>query len=206
MVEKVGLVISDAEEAMINAGELVRTNGILRNADTMEIFKHLQVVDLDSESCWQELGSAVSRVLKENKKGVIIVVSVAVAAVTAAGVYAFNKKKKAKELEEKCNAWINKAIQNYIASASKGELDIDSINACEDALMSLPHITDKVFVSMTKDQIISFTSNLKDYTEKLAEVNHYEIEDDTELAYSDNVITCFIKNLQMQKEILSAAA
>ena len=206
MIEKVGLVIPEAEAVLINAGELVRTNGVLRNAENMEIFKHLQIVDLDAESCWQELGNAVSRVLKENKKGVIVVVSVVVAAATATGIYVHNKKKKAKELEEKCNAWINKAIQNYVESASKGELDIESISACEDALMSLPHITDKVFVSMTKEQILEFTKSLKEYTMKLAEVNEYELIDADELEYSDNVITCFIKNLQAQKEIISATA
>ena len=64
MIEKVGLVISEAQAALIDSGELVRTNGILRNAENMEIVKHLKIVDLDAKSCWQELGNAVSRVLK----------------------------------------------------------------------------------------------------------------------------------------------
>lgn len=118
----------------------------------------------------------------------------------------FNKKKKAKELEEKCNAWINKAIYNYILAASTGDINIESITACEDALMSLPHITDKVFVSMTKEQIIEFTSNLKEYTLKLAEVNSFEIDNDENLDYEDNVITCLINNLKVQRDILCAVA
>lgn len=206
MLEKVGLIIPEGEAALIKAGELVRTNGVLRNAENMEIFKHLEIVDLDAESCWQELGNAVSRVLKENKKGVVIVVAVAVAAATTAGIYIHNKKKKAKELEEKCNAWVNKAIQNYVEAASEGELDIDTISACEDALMSLPHITDKVFVSMTTEQIMEFSNSLKEYTERLASANNYELCDSEELDYSGNVITCFIKNLQVQKEIITAVA
>ena len=205
MIEQVGLVIPDIDVALIDAGELVRTNGILRNAENMEIVKHLEIVDLDEKSCWQELSSAVARVIKENKKGVIIAVSVVVVAATATGVYLHNKKKKRKELEEKCNAWVNKAIQNYIEAARNCELDIDSISACEDALLSLPHITDKVFVTMTKEQIVEFTNCLKEFTERLAEANNYEISDANDLVYTDNVITCFIKNLQMQREILSAA-
>lgn len=42
MIEKVGLVISEAQAALIDSGELVRTNGILRNAENMEIVKHLK--------------------------------------------------------------------------------------------------------------------------------------------------------------------
>ena len=58
MIKKVGLVISDADKALIDAGKLVRTDGILRDAETKKIVKHLQVVELDKKSCWQELMSA----------------------------------------------------------------------------------------------------------------------------------------------------
>lgn len=204
MIEKVGLVISEAQAALIDSGEWVRTNGILRNAENMEIVKHLKIVDLDAKSCWQELGNAVSRVLKENKKGFIIVESVLIASVTAIEVYNYDKKKK--ELEEKCNNWINKAIKKYISSASEGTVDIDSISACEDALKSLPYITDKVFIALTQEDILELTNSLKEYTLSLARERNYCIKDKESLDYTGNVITCFLNNIQVQKEIISEVA
>ena len=204
MIEKVGLVISEAQAALIDSGELVRTNGILRNAENMEIVKHLKIVDLDAKSCWQELGNAVSRVLKENKKCFIIVGSVLIASVTAIEVYNYDKKKK--ELEEKCNNWINKAIKKYISSASEGTVDIDSISACEDALKSLPYITDKVFIALTQEDILELTNSLKEYTLSLARERNYCIKDKESLDYTGNVITCFLNNIQVQKEIISEVA
>lgn len=204
MIEKVGLVISEAQAALIDSWELVRTNGILRNAENMEIVKHLKIVDLDAKSCWQELGNAVSRVLKENKKGFIIVGSVLIASVTAIEVYNYDKKKK--ELEEKCNNWINKAIKKYISSASEGTVDIDSISACEDALKSLPYITDKVFIALTQEDILELTNSLKEYTLSLARERNYCIKDKESLDYTGNVITCFLNNIQVQKEIISEVA
>lgn len=204
MIEKVGLVISEAQAALIDSGELVRTNGILRNAENMEIVKHLKIVDLDAKSCWQELGNAVSRVLKENKKGFIIAGSVLIASVTAIEVYNYDKKKK--ELEEKCNNWINKAIKKYISSASEGTVDIDSISACEDALKSLPYITDKVFIALTQEDILELTNSLKEYTLSLARERNYCIKDKESLDYTGNVITCFLNNIQVQKEIISEVA
>lgn len=204
MIEKVGLVISEAQAALIDSGELVRTNGILRNAENMEIVKHLKIVDLDAKSCWQELGNGVSRVIKENKKGFIFVGSVLIASVTAIEVYNYDKKKK--ELEEKCNNWINKAIKKYISSASEGTVDIDSISACEDALKSLPYITDKVFIALTQEDILELTNSLKEYTLSLARERNYCIKDKESLDYTGNVITCFLNNIQVQKEIISEVA
>ena len=182
MIEKVGLVISEAQAALIDSGELVRTNGILRNAENMEIVKHLKIVDLDA----------------------IIVGSVLIASVTAIEVYNYDKKKK--ELEEKCNNWINKAIKKYISSASEGTVDIDSISACEDALKSLPYITDKVFIALTQEDILELTNSLKEYTLSLARERNYCIKDKESLDYTGNVITCFLNNIQVQKEIISEVA
>lgn len=203
MNKKVALVISENEEQLLKAGELVRTNGVLRKAENMEIFKHLEMIDLDVENCWQELREAISRVVNENKKGVVIVAVGVVVVGAALGVHLFRKHRKDKELETKYNAWVNTVIHNYIKSAADGELGVDSVKQCEEALMSLPHITDKVFVSMTKAQIKEFTTNLREYTEKLAEVNSYIIDDDLE--YRGNVIACFLNNLKVQREILEAA-
>ena len=149
-------------------------------------------------------GMQYLEVLKENKKGFIIVGSVLIASVTAIEVYNYDKKKK--ELEEKCNNWINKAIKKYISSASEGTVDIDSISACEDALKSLPYITDKVFIALTQEDILELTNSLKEYTLSLARERNYCIKDKESLDYTGNVITCFLNNIQVQKEIISEVA
>jgi hypothetical protein len=101
---------------------------------------------------------------------------------------------------------LNGAIKNYTDAAQNGELDVDTITACEEALMSLPHITDKVFVSMTKEQILEFTAGIREYTTKLAEVHNYSIEDPDMLESNGNVVTFLLNNLQIQKDILQKCA
>ena len=106
----------------------------------------------------------------------------------------------------KYNAWINKVINDYIQSVREGNLSMDTIVSCEDALKSLPHITQKVFVELTKKQIVEFAANLSDYTMKLAEVNGCTIRNQESLNASDNVITYFLNNLDAQKKILASVA
>ena len=100
----------------------------------------------------------------------------------------------------------NKAIKKYISSASEGTVDIDSISACEDALKSLPYITDKVFIALTQEDILELTNSLKEYTLSLARERNYCIKDKESLDYTGNVITCFLNNIQVQKEIISEVA
>lgn len=206
MIQKVGLVIPEASQALIDAGKLVRTDGVLRNAETMEIFKHLDIVDLEDMSALQELTAAVKRVVKENKKEVTIGLAVIVAIGVTAGVVIHNKNEKKRTSEEKCNAFLNSAIKNYMEAAQNGNLDIDTIEICEDALLSLPQITKKVFISMTREQIMEFTNALKEYTIKLAEENDYEVEDESIIEYKDNVISFIVNNLRVQKKILQKCA
>lgn len=206
MIQKVGLVIPDAAQALIDAGELVRTDGVLRNAETMEIFKHLDIVDLEDMNALQELGAALKRAVKENSTAVAIAAAVIVAIGVGVGVAVHGKKKKQKALEEKCNAFLNRAIKSYTDAAKQGELNIETIELCEDALISLPEITEKVFVSMAKEQILEFTKCLRDYTLHLAEEKEYEIEDQDALEYSDNVVSFMVNNLRVQKDILQKCA
>ena len=206
MIEKVGLEIPDELVPMLQNGQLLQTNGILRKAENMEIFKHLKIVNLDSESCWKELGNAISRVIREHKVESVVIVGSVITGSVAIGKHFWKKHNKDKELEEKYNAWINKVINDYIQSAREGNLSMDTIGSCEDALKSLPHITQKVFVELTKEQIVEFTANLRDYPMKLAEVNGCTIRNQESLNDPDNVITCFLNNLAVQKEILATAA
>ena len=206
MVQKVGLVIPEAAQAMIDAGELVRTDGILRKAETMEIFKHLDIVDLEDLSAMEELASALKRVVNEKKTVVAIVVCAAISICVGVGFAIHENKKKHKELEEKCNAFLNKAIKTYFDAAKQGNLDINTVEYCENALVSLPSITEKVFISMTKEQIISFTNCLTEYTLQLAKDNEYEIEDEKALEYKGNVVSFMISTLRVQKDILQKCA
>ena len=206
MIQKVGLVIPEASQALIDAGKLVRTDGVLRNAETMEIFKHLDIVDLEDVSALQELTAAVKRAVKENKKEVTIGLAVIVVIGVTASVVIHKKNEKKRTFEEKCNTFLNSAIKNYMEAAQNGTLDIDTIEICEDALLSLPQITKKVFISMTREQIMEFTNALKEYTIKLAEENDYEVEDESIIEYKDNVISFMVNNLRVQKNILQKCA
>ena len=206
MIQKVGLVIPDSAQALIDSGKLVRTDGVLRNAETMEIFKHLDIIDLEDTSALEEFGVAVKRLVDEHPIGVAIGATVAVVISVVAGIKTHHKKKNQKALEETCNAYINRAIKNYTDAAQMGKLDIETIKQCEDALISLPQITEKVFVSMAKEQIVEFTRCMRSYTLQLAEENDYEIENMDSLEYTDNVVSFMVYNLRAQKEILQNCA
>lgn len=172
----------------------------------MEIFKHLDIIDLEDASALEEFGSAVKKLVEEHPVGVAIGATVAVVVGLIAGVNSHRKKKKQKALEEKCNAFINRAIKNYTDAAQQGKLDIETIELCEDAIISLPQITEKVFVSMAKEQIVEFTRCLRAYTLQLAEKNDYEIENMDSLEYTDNVVSFMVYNLRAQKEIIQNCA
>ena len=206
MIQKVGLVVPDAAQVLIDAGKLVRTDGILRNAETMEIVKHLDIIDLEDTSAIQEFAVALKRLIKENKVAFAVGTGVLVGVGVVVGVISHNKKKEQKKTEEKYNAWLNSTIKTYLDSAKSGNLDINTIEDCEAALLSLPKMTEKVFISMTKDQILDFVNCLKDYTLQLAEKNDYVIEDIDALQYSDNVVSFMLRVLDTQKDILKKSA
>ena len=50
------------------------------------------------------------------------------------------------------------------------------------------------------------TNSLKEYTLSLARERNYCIKDKESLDYTGNVITCFLNNIQVQKEIISEVA
>ena len=68
------------------------------------------------------------------------------------------------------------------------------------------YITDKVFIALTQEDILELTNSLKEYTLSLARERNYCIKDKESLDYTGNVITCFLNNIQVQKEIISEVA
>ena len=202
MIQKVALIIPDAAQKLLDAGELVRTNGVLRYADTKSIYKHLEAVNLEDATAIQELGSAFKRVVKEHKGVIAVVLTVTLVISATAGVIIHSKTKKQKAFEEKYNALLNVAIKHYTDAAQLGELDLNTIEVCEDALSSIPAITDKVLVSMTEEQMLEFTNSLHEYTLRLAEENGYNIEDEDALDYKGDMISFMLNLFKVQKDIL----
>ncbi len=152
-----------------------------------------------------KLACAVKRVVKE-KPVVVVVIGTLVVGVTAFGIWAFHNRKKRKQLEEQCNAWVSSVFTDYINKASEGSLDIKTIEACEDAFCAIPQITDKILISLTKEQILGFTASIREYTEKLAEIYKYQIEEDELSSDETKMITSMLDKLKVQKKILRTAA
>ncbi len=168
MIEKVGLYISEEDMALIQSNRLIRTDGILRNAKDMTIYKHLEIITLSENSIKQEIVSQIRGYIKENKKEMIAIGIGIFAIIAGLIVLVIKKRNRSRIIEEKYNIWFSKALQDYFTAASENRLDLETIQECEDAIVSLPKITNRIVLSISGERLMEFSENLRNYTEQLA--------------------------------------
>lgn len=206
MIKRVGLIITDDDMKLLEAGDVIRTNGILRTKENMEIYKHLPIIDVDKTS-WEELGDALKRVFKENKKEVAIVTGIGIGIVSAVAYFIHRKGKKEKEqqiIEAQYNEWLNGMLKDYLNEVREGNINVHTINTCITALESIPNMTKGITISLNEEQTVELLTRLSKYTRELAQINNYII-DDNESLNSNKFVDCFLNNMKIQRSIINAA-
>jgi uncharacterized protein (DUF697 family) len=190
-------------EIGIMSGIYKRFGGVVRNAKTGEIVKHLNEVGEPTKKA----GSAVMQAIKKHPVATIGIGVVATA--TTATISYFVKKKKEKEYKTnspKCIIKFDTSLQKYIRAVRKGTLDekiIDNLMKSLDRIMEDEN-GEKIVVELSKTELKQLVDIVYDYTKKLAKNNFVELEKFRQS--SPNLINNLHNYLEVQKQIFKEVA
>lgn len=171
-----------------------------------QIVKHLQPIDLKAAEEATGVGAKALRLVKEHKKGAIIVG--AGIAVVGGGIWVYNK---VKSREPKVVTEFRAALRTYIDAIREGNMDIERINNLMSALDKLKEHKDyeKISIQLSAEDLEVLVGRIYEYTLKLAKDNEITLTD-AELEISEDKNTGTIINLQnclkAQKRIFEAVA
>lgn len=187
----------------IMSGAYKRFGGIIRNAKTGEIVKHLKEVEVPSKKA----GSAVMKAIKSHPVTAIGIGLVATAT-TATITYVVKKKK---EKEDKANApkcilKFDNSLKKYLKAVRKGELNEKAI---DNLMKSLDGITNDengeiIALELSKTELKQLVNMIYNYTKKLAKNNTVKLDNFKQS--SPNSIVNLHKYLEVQKQIFKEVA
>ena len=149
-----------------------------------QIVKHLKPIDLKAAEQAQGLGAKALQFVQQHKKGVTI--TVVCAAAIGAGWWGYTQWK---NHEPKVLTDFRVALKKYVDALRNGNMDIGKINALVIALEALKQHKhyDKISIQLTAEDLEVLVGRIYEYTVKLAEDNHVEL-DDTEKCLNKGVI------------------
>ncbi len=167
-----------------------------------QIVKHLKPIDLKAAEQAQGLGAKALQFVQQHKKGVTI--TVVCAAAIGAGWWGYTQWK---NHEPKVLTDFRVALKKYVDAIRNGNMDIGKINALVIALEALKQHKhyDKISIQLTAEDLEVLVGRIYEYTVKLAEDNHVEL-DDTEKCLNKGVIIDLESYLKTQRRIFKVAA
>ena len=188
----------------IMKGIYKRFGGIVRDAKTGAIVKHLKEVELPTE---KKAGSAIMQAVKQHPVAAIGI-GVGVAAGTALTAYAVKKKKENeyKKNSPECVIKFEKSLKAYLKAVRKGTLDektIDRLMADLEAIKEAD-AEEKISLELSTAELKQLVNMIYDYTRKLAKVNDVKLERFKQ--HSPNSIDNLHAYLEVQKRIFQEAA
>lgn len=188
----------------IMKGMYKRFGGVVRDAKTGAIVKHLKEVDLPVE---KKAGNAVIQAVKQHPVAAVGI-GVAVAAGTALTTYAV-KKKKEKEYKKntpECVIKFEKSLKEYLKAVRKGTLDektIDKLMADLEAIKEV-EAAENISLELSTAELKQLVNLIYDYTRKLAKVNDVKLKRFKQT--SPNSIDNLHAYLELQKRIFQEVA
>lgn len=188
----------------IMKGMYKRFGGVVRDAKTGAIVKHLKEVELPAE---KKAGGAVMQAVKQHPVAAIGI-GVGVAAGTALTAYAVKKKKENeyKKNSPECVLKFEKSLKAYLKAVRKGTLDektIDKLMADLEAIKEAD-AEEKISLELSTVELKQLVNMIYDYTRKLAKVNDVKLERFKQ--HSPNSIDNLHAYLEVQKLIFQEAA
>ena len=188
-------------------GEYRRIGSVVRYAvgpHKGQIVKHLKPVELKAAEQAQGIGVKALQLVKEHKKGTIIVLAGAAAA--GIGTWTYNK---VKSREPKVVTEFRAALKTYIDAIRKGNMSVEKINNLMSALEELKKNKDykKISIQLTTEELEVLVGRIYEYTVKLAKDNKVDlIEDEIQASDKGNAIINLQSYLKAQKRIFDTAA
>lgn len=188
----------------IMKGMYKRFGGVVRDAKTGAIVKHLKEVEIPAE---KKAGGAVMQAIKQHPVAAIGI-GVGVAAGTALTAYAVKKKKENeyKKNSPECVIKFEKSLKAYLKAVRKGTLDektIDKLMADLEAIKEAD-AEEKISLELSTAELKQLVNMIYDYTRKLAKVNDVKLERFKQ--HSSNSIDNLHAYLEVQKRIFQEVA
>lgn len=188
----------------IMKGMYKRFGGVVRDAKTGAIVKHLKEVELPAE---KKAGGAVMQAVKQHPVAAIGI-GVGVAAGTALTAYAVKKKKENeyKKNSPECVLKFEKSLKAYLKAVRKGTLDEKTIDKLMADLEAIKEVDaeEKISLELSTVELKQLVNMIYDYTRKLAKVNDVKLERFKQ--HSPNSIDNLHAYLEVQKRIFQEAA
>ena len=187
----------------IAKGMYKRFGGVVRNADTGAIVKHLKEVPVPEKKA----GNAVLQAVK-NHPVATIGIGLAVAAGTAGTAYYVSKKeeRELKKNSPKCVVEFDKTLKKYLKAVRKGTLqekDIDDLLKSIDEVRTLGD-EEHIRLDLSSGELKQLVNMIYDYTKRLAKANDVKL--DRFKSRSHDPIVDLEGYLKIQKEIFKEVA
>lgn len=188
----------------IMKGMYKRFGGVVRDAKTGAIVKHLKEVEVPKPKSG---GGAIVQAVKSHPVAAVGI-GVGVAASGALTAYAV-KKKKEKEYKKnspECVIKFEKSLKAYLKAVRKGNLDEKTIDRLIADLESIKEADaeEKISLELSTAELKQLVNMIYDYTKKLAKVNDVKLERFKQR--SSNSIDNLHAYLEVQKRIFTEAA
>ncbi len=187
----------------IMKGMYKRFGGVVRDANTGAIVKHLKEVEVPKTKS----GGALVQAVKSHPVATAGI-GIAVAVGGAVTAYAVKKKKddEYKKNSPECVVKFEKSLKAYLKTLRKGNLDEKTIDRL---IVDLEAIKDedaeeKISFELSTAELKQLVNMIYDYTKKLAKVNDVKLEKFKQ--HSSNSIDNLHAYLEVQKRIFAEAA
>ena len=189
-VVQVPLDIPPVIEAGLKTGKYIRAGGIIRDAKSKKIVKHLKEAGVAEQA--KQAKHVVFDFIKEHKGG-FIVGGLIITAVTTGGVYVYNKIKY-KEFE------MPEPLREYLNAANNGTMTEKEIKHLLKYLEGMDEEQLKDRISLSNKEVKEMIKQIYDYTQRLAEANHYN-EELKKIKRKDDLAKVLYNCLLTQKNI-----
>ena len=188
----------------IMKGIYKRFGGVVRDAKTGVIVKHLKEVDLSAE---KKASNVIVQTVKQHPVATIGI-GVAVAAGTALTTYAVKKRKENeyKKNSPECVINFEKSLKKYLKAVRKGALDekiIDKLIVDLEAIKEAD-TEEQILLELSTAELKQLVNMIYDYTRKLAKVNDVKLQRFKQTSH--NSIDDLHAYLEVQKRIFQEAA